>query len=149
MRVIKDLKGREWELQITVGTVKRVRSYCDLDLYNIGDSGFIKIIIDEPIKLIEMFWTIFEDQAKAKEIDEKEFCEGWAGDIIDEATKIFLDELIEFFPEKKRQPARKLLEKLEALAIKAYSRVEAECDSLSEEDMNVALDTATENMKQK
>lgn len=146
MRVIKDLKGRQWELQITVGTIKRVRSKLDMDLYNIGDEGFIKTIIDDPIKLIELFWVILEDEVEKQEIDEAEFCKGWAGEVIEIATNLFIEELIEFFPPKKRMPVEKMWKKLRSLEEKVYKKVEIEVENISEDDI---LDTAMEIMKTK
>ncbi len=149
MRVIKDLKDRKWELQITVGTVKRVRSLCDIDLYDITDGGFLNILIDDPVKFIDLLWVVFEEQAEKHEVTEEQFGQGWAGEVVDEATKLFLEELVNFFPEKKRRPTKKILEKFEMLAEKASKRAEVEVDSLTEADMDIHLDTEMEKMKQK
>ncbi len=146
MRVIKDLKGREWELQITVGTIKRVRSKLDMDLYKIDDKNFIKTIFDDPIKLIELIWVILEDQVKEKEISEIEFCEGWAGEAIEVATDLFIEELIEFFPPKKRQPLEKWWKMARSVELKILKKAEEEVLNIDE---NQILDTVLANMKQK
>jgi len=146
MKIIKDIKGREWKLQITVGTIKRVRGELDMDLYNIGDDGFITTIIDDPVKLVELLWLMFEDQAKEEGISAEDFLYGFAGDEIAIATNLFLEELTDFFPPSKRKPARDLLAKIQRLAEKAYKKVEVMVEEIDED---AVIDTVMETMKQK
>jgi len=99
MRVITELQGRKWKLQITVGSILAVRDALGINLYDISDEGFIKALLQDQIKIVEMLWVLLEDQAKEEfEVDERKFCHGFSGDIIAAGTNLFLEELLEFFP---------------------------------------------------
>ena len=41
MHTFEDLRGKKWNLSLTVSAVRRVRSSLALDLYDLGDEGFI------------------------------------------------------------------------------------------------------------
>lgn len=144
MEIFKDLKGREWRLQITVGTIRKVRSVLGLDLYDVSSEGFIQVIVDETEKLIDMFYLILEDQAKELGVDGQGFAEGFSGEVIDEATTAFLDELTNFFPRSKREPVKKLLAKTQKLVSIATERMMEKIDDINEKEI---VDMAMANMK--
>lgn len=143
MEIFRDLKGREWRLQITVGTVRKVRSVLKLDLYDVSSEGFIKVIVDDTEKLVDMFYLLLEDQAKELDVNEQSFAEGFGGDTIDEATTAFLNELTNFFPQSKREPAKKILAKTRKLVGMATEKLMQKVDQLDE---NEILDMAMESM---
>lgn len=145
MRVIKDLNGQEWKLQITVGSIIAVRGELKMDLYNIGDDGFIRAVIDDPFMIFDILWVLLEDQIKERDIDKKAFGKAFSGDCIATATVLFLEELTEFFPPGKRETAANLLKKTRQLAEMAYKKIDADIENL---DLEKEVDTAMETMKQ-
>lgn len=134
MKTFKDLKDRKYNLTITVGAVKRVRRALDLDITDLGKDGFIGKIQDNPELMVDMFWILLEKQAAKIKwtnednedvvgVDEEEFGEGFAGNAIDDAIKAFNEEIVDFFPEKKRQATRILFEKQAALMEKGFEKI--------------------------
>ena len=146
MRTLIDNKDRKWDLQITVGTIELIRDKMEIDLYDLGDKGFIYILIDDPIKFVQLLWTIFEDEADKNGIDRKSFIHGWDGDEIDKAVGVFLEGLISFFPAKKRGPTRKAYQKVLTLAEKSYEMVGAK---VGEVDMDQLIDSVTKNLNER
>ncbi len=145
MRIVKDLQEREWELVITVGTVKRVRSKTGLDIYKIEGGDFIDTIVNDPEKFCDMFWAILEKQAIEKGVSELEFAEGFGGEVIEDLTNAFLEELTDFFHPSKRAPMKAALAKTQKLVEMAGKRVEAEIQGM---DLEKEVDTVMEHMKQ-
>ncbi len=149
MKTFKDLKDRTWNLSITVAAVKRVRSGVNIDITDFGKDGFIGTLANDPEKMVDMFWVLLEAQAEKikwqeevegkKEdrigVSQEEFGEGFAGDVIDEATKAFIDDLTDFFPEKKREATRKLFKKTGQVVEKGFQKVEAEIDNLNVDEI--------------
>jgi len=144
MKIIKDLKGREWKLSITVGSVKRVKSELNLDIYNVANKDFLKAIIEDPIKFIDMLFVLVEDQAEDLDVDDIEFGKSFDGDTIAESVNSFLEELVNFFPPSKRESLKKALAMTMEMTEKAGQEM---VKKLDEFDLDKAVDTVMVNMK--
>lgn len=110
MRIFKDNKGRSWEVVLNVHQIKRVRAALGVDLVNVitlDKDGAVKVdlidrIANDPCLLVDILYIISEAQAQKIGVNDVEFGESLAGDAIEEATKAFLDELVDFFPAARR-----------------------------------------------
>ena len=116
MKSFKDAKGRVWQLSVNVGTMKRVRALCDIDLYKIieiGDDGkapeLLTKLAEDPILLVDVLYAICKPEADAINVSDEAFGEGMVGDAIENATNALLDELVDFFPAAKRKVFQKVL----------------------------------------
>lgn len=110
MRVFKDNTGRDWQLILNVFQMKRIRARLGVDLVNVialDKDGKVQVdlidrIANDPCLLVDILWVMVEEQAKVIEVTDEQFGTALAGDAIEEATKAFLDELVDFFPGAKR-----------------------------------------------
>ena len=110
MRTFKDNKGRTWEIALNVWQMKRLRDTLGIDLVNvIGTSadGSVRVdtidrIASDPCLLVDILWVVCERQAKDAGVADEDFGASLAGDSIEEATRAFLDELVDFFPGARR-----------------------------------------------
>ena len=110
MRIFRDNKGRSWEVVLNVHQIKRVRAALGVDLVNVitlDKDGAVKVdlidrIANDPCLLVDILYIISEAQAQKIGVNDVEFGESLAGDAIEEATKAFLDELVDFFPAARR-----------------------------------------------
>ena len=111
MKSFTDNTGRTWTLAVTVGTIKRVRALCDVDLANIItiDSGttpkvdLLERLGSDPVLLVDVLYAAVKPEADAKGVTDEEFGRAMSGDAIEMATTALLDEVIDFFPETKRK----------------------------------------------
>ena len=118
MRTFKDNKGRTWEIALNVWQMKRLRDTLGIDLVNvIGTSadGSVKVdlidrIANDPVLLVDILWVLCEGQAKAAGVTDDDFGSSLAGDSISDATRAFLDELVDFFPGARRLYLRKAVD---------------------------------------
>lgn len=139
MKIFKDKNGQEWQLILNVLQMKRIRSLLGIDLVNVitlDKEGMVKIdlvdkIANDPCLLVDILWVLVEQQARVLNITDEEFGAALAGDTIDNATKAFLDELVDFFPGAKRlflkkaiDLARKYSEKMVATLEQALTNPE-------------------------
>ena len=106
MRNFKDNRGRSWQIALNVYEMKRVRSILGVDLVNVialGKDGKVQVdlidrIANDPCLLVDILWVLVEAEAKEQGVSDVDFGSSLAGAAIEEATKAFLDELVDFFP---------------------------------------------------
>lgn len=110
MRNFKDNQGRSWQIALNVYEMKRIRAILGIDLVNVitlSKDGAVKVdlvdrIANDPCLLVDILWVLVETKAKELGVSDVDFGRSLAGAAIEEATKAFLDELVDFFPGAKR-----------------------------------------------
>ena len=118
MRNFKDNRGRSWQIALNVYEMKRVRSVLGVDLVNVialGKDGKVQVdlidrIANDPCLLVDILWVLVEAEAKEQGVSDVDFGSSLAGAAIEEATKAFLDELVDFFPGARRLFLKKAVE---------------------------------------
>ena len=101
MKSFTDNTGRTWTLAVTVGTIKRVRALCDVDLANIItiDAGttpkvdLLEKLGSDPVLLVDVLYAAVKPEADAKGVTDEEFGRAMSGDAIEMATTALLDEV--------------------------------------------------------
>lgn len=129
MKTFTDKTGREWNISVTVDAIKRVRSLLDVDLTEAAAGKLIQQLADNPVLLCDVIYCIVKPEADAKEISDEDFGKAMAGDAIDQATSAFLEDLVNFFPSRKREMLQKVLVKLKNLEAIAAEVVNKRLDS--------------------
>ena len=110
MRQFTDTKERVWDVELNVRQMKRVRDVLGIDLVNViqaGKDGAVATdtldrVANDLILLVDILWVLCEVQAKAAGVTDDDFGSSLAGDSISDATRAFLDELVDFFPGARR-----------------------------------------------
>jgi hypothetical protein len=113
MRTFTDSVGRVWIVQINVAAVKRVRGLLGIDLYKLIDDGFQRLgeVVSDPVQLADVLYCLVKDEADARGLTDEDFGRGLAGDAITEAADVFVEELIDFFPDPRARAAlRKVID---------------------------------------
>ena len=129
MKTFTDNAGRIWNISVTVDAVKRVRSLLDVDLMDAAGGKLIQELSENPILLCDVIYCIVKPQADKESVSDEDFGRAMAGDTIDQATTAFLEELIDFFPCRKRGMLKKVLAKLKNLEAIAAEVVSKKLDS--------------------
>lgn len=131
MKKFQDAKGRDWLLEISTTSLRRVRAALEVNLLAIveGKELFERLASD-PVLLCDVLFVLCQDQAKERSLSDEEFGLGLRGDVLDAATEALLEELCDFFPHpRKRAVLRKMLAKLKAYQGAAIDLVEAKLES--------------------
>ena len=129
MKTFKDNADRTWTVTVNVDAIKRVRSLLSIDLMEAVEGKLIERLIGDPVLLCDVIYCVCKEDADAKGITDEEFGRSMAGDAIELATTALLEELVDFFPQGKRQLLRKALAKLETLQDTMLAVVSERLDS--------------------
>lgn len=136
MKHFKDTAGREWEINLTVTSVKRIRDRAGLDLMDMteDESNAMIRLSSDPILLGDVIYAACQTQADRRGISSEEFGESLAGDVIDDATTAFIDALTDFFPNPRRRAILKraagMLKDLEGETLDKAEKMMQEMPSL-------------------
>lgn len=114
MPKFKDNAGREWDLALSVSTVKRVRSLAEVDLLDALSGKLLAELAGDVILLCNVLYAICEPQCRAQNVTDEQFGEGLAGQALDDAARAFTEALADFFARPdQRQVIRELAGKID------------------------------------
>ena len=126
MKTFKDNAGRTWTVEVNIATVKRVRSLINVDLMDVinkdNHENLMNRLALDPILMGNVVYAVCKPDADKINVDDENFGRALAGDVIDHAYMALMEELVDFFPEEKRQVLHKALlkqRKVEKKAAKA------------------------------
>jgi hypothetical protein len=124
-----DSSGRVWVVDVSVATIKRVRTLTGINLLEVIQGELIEQLSSDPILLADCLYAVCQPQAVREGVSDEAFGQSLAGDVIDRATTALLEGLIEFFPEPKRRLLEKATAKYRQVQTQALALVEARLDS--------------------
>lgn len=114
MKFFRDTNGRQWQLSVTVGAMKRVQALCGVNLYQIieldnSKTSLLDRLASDPILLVDVLYAVCKPQADQIHVSDSDFGEAMTGQTIDDASDALLQEIVDFFPEAKRQAMTRVL----------------------------------------
>ena len=115
MKTFTDKKKRKWEIEVTVGTVKRVRDLIDVDLVKVLEGDLIERLRLDPELLVNVIYALCKPQADERKISDEDFGQAMNGLSIDGALAALFVELADFFPSPTRQLIHLAAKKTESL----------------------------------
>ena len=152
MKSFTDNAGRTWMVTVNVAAIKRVRALCGVDLNAIVEmdeknnpsTKLLERLSTDPVLLVDVLYAVCKNEADTQGITDEEFGMAMAGDAIDHATAALLDEVVNFFPEAKRQAFQKILSATRRFEKIAREKLESLiCNSRFEEDLVSKLEQLT------
>jgi len=145
MSRFKDNKNRAWSIDVTVDTVKRVRSLCDVDLLGAVDGKLLEQFVTDPILLCDVIFAVCKPQADTEGVSSDDFGAGLAGDALDEATRALLEGLVDFFPKRRRELLAKVVAKMQLVEEKGMELWEAKLAAINPEALLQQLADSSPN----
>ena len=137
MRTFQDTEGRQWTLAVTHASIKRVRAMTGVDLAELSvdsakkpeDQLFARLVGD-PMLLVDVVFALCQPQAEQRGVSDAQFGEAMAGDVIDQATRALLGDLVDFIPSpRERARAAKLLAATNGMIDRANDLMDATLDA--------------------
>ena len=129
MKTFKDTAARPWSLSLTIGSAKKIRDLLEIDLFGDEISTIVTDLASDPVRLADVLWVLVSDEAAAKDISEDDFFGAFSGDVNEAATDLFLEELVQLYPEKKRIILHKILEKIRSAELRILEQAQAMVES--------------------
>jgi hypothetical protein len=103
MATWSDSAGRDWVVNVTVTTIRRVKELVDVNLLDVFDGKLFARLLTDPVALVESFYAICQPQAEARAVTYEQFVDSMTGDGLDRAFEALTDALICFFPKGRRE----------------------------------------------
>ncbi|MCG3178003.1 MAG: hypothetical protein BIFFINMI_00326 [Phycisphaerae bacterium] len=126
MKSFTDTAGRAWDIVVNVDTIKRVRDLLGVNLLGIVEPGndLVDRLAEDVILVCDILFAVVKPQTTERNVSDADFGKALSGDVIDTATTALLEELIDFFPSRRRAILRQAWEKV--VTVKARMETEAE-----------------------
>ena len=132
MKVFKDKESREWEINLTIGAVKRVRDLVGVNLFELeeGDPPLLTRLSIDEILICDILYCLCKLQADRRGISDEQFGELLTGDVIMAGMDAFYAEMVDFFRVRGRMDRVKALQVQLKTVQMAVERVGKEIDGL-------------------
>lgn len=137
MSSFTDTLSRRWDVDVNVGAVKRVRSMCGVNIYDVMDTSkesLAERISTDPVLLVDVLYALCAPQAEKRGIPADRFAEGFQGDVLDEAADALLEGIAFFFPAAKRKLMLAALKEIR----EEKARMEEQVDTLVRQGLPAA-----------
>jgi hypothetical protein len=115
LKQFKDANGRDWAIDVTVGTMRTVRDLTTVNLYKLFDTEAARIFTD-PALLVDVLFALCRDECAKRGVSDVQFGMSMNGDVLEQAGEALVDAVIDFFPQSQRTSLRTLWEKSQAAA---------------------------------
>jgi len=135
MKTFSDNTGRSWMLTVNVGAVKRVKALIGVDLLEAVEGKLIERLASDPVLLCDVVYALCKPQADQLNVSDEDFGRSMAGDAIDNATSAMLEELVDFFPHRRRALLAKAVGKFRTLEQTVLTAAETRLDALDVDEM--------------
>lgn len=141
MKSFKDSEGREWNLSLNIGTVKRLRdSSLKLDLLAVEETGpdqqpVILRLITDVILLCDVLFVLCSTQAEKLGISDEQFGMALGGKALLDGQEALFAELTDFFQSLGRTEKGTIVTKAAALMKASVTAATAKAQALDVETL--------------
>ena len=145
MHTFADRNGRQWQIDLTIGTVARVRKESGkrfdlLDPSSLVDGAKLSTVLDEDLATVyEVLWHIVEPQAAAAGITAEKFGEAMAADCIVSAQAALFAEWLDFFRAVQRPDLATALDMMTTARARLAKAVAAKMATIDVEATKTAM----------
>jgi hypothetical protein len=144
MSKFKTIDGKEWVIDVTYLTVKRVRDLCSvnlLDICNLDKESLSGWVADD-LKVLEVVCAVVRPQLAVLDMSDEDFFSVCDQGVLKEAVERLVDQVSDFFQEPRRGLVKKVIWKLRETEKKMEAQAEKTIDAaLSQFDFEAALKT--------
>ena len=143
MATFKDLNNNNWEIKITIGDLKRVKSITGHDLLAAENDDEVPLVVslhDDSMLLADVVFALVKPQLDAKEINEEAFGLSLGGEAMANAYNALVEELSNFFHQRGDLALEKTLQKIKFTIKKALEAMEKKIDGISNEAIEAEVE---------
>ena len=128
MKFFKDVKGDDWEVEVTVATAIRLMN-CSLK-FNIDDlQDYMHRLSIDPIFLCNVLYMVCKPQCDERKITDEQFGARLGGQAISDATDAFIQEALSYFPKFKRDAQLAIWTKQKEMEERLYKNMEVQTEN--------------------
>ena len=137
MRTFTDSKGRQWPIEVNVGTIMQTRSLCDIDLLDLDAKYAIRMQTD-PILVADIAYGLCKP-----DISKDEWLAAMDGSAIGGALVAVVQEMVDFF-QKYRPSMGSILSEAVTRTVEAQEKIFA----MAREKTSRSIDAITKEAEQ-
>lgn len=151
MRQFKDKEAAAWTIDLTIGTVARVKATSE-GRFNLIDPApqLADALARDELTFWELLWHLVEPQAQQRNVSAEAFGQAMAADCLHHARRLFFEEWTDFFRQLHRPDKQAVVEKAAQYLAKAMELTHAklaspemnELDRLVEQRMQASLNAS-------
>lgn len=111
MKRFNDATGKQWEIDVHLESIERVKDLHKIDLTQLfsNDMALLSRLSEDATTLANVLWNLQVNQGAAK----SDFLKSLRGDSIESGFRALVEDVIDFFPNaRRRELCRKTVEKL-------------------------------------
>ncbi len=130
MHQFTDNSGRTWDIDVNVGTARKVQDRLSVNVFKLFDEDGPKLSGD-PILLCDTLYVLCADQCNARGVDSYSFGCGLIGQALADGYEALMKAVADFFPPLKAERLRRTLSKamnlgdtIEAAMMKATNDIQ-------------------------
>jgi hypothetical protein len=126
-----DAKGDKWVVEITIGTIRRIKRSLNADFGNplVGNPAPLTRFHLDIAFIVDVIFVVCEDELKSRGITDLEFAERFSGDASYTAYIAFLEALGDFFQQARRPEVTIAIQKMQEKVAKAVEMAAATVQS--------------------
>ena len=136
MQSFQDKNGRKWNIELNVGTAKRVKAECGVDLVNAitltrdgkAQVSELESLAEAPVLLVDVLFSLCRVQAQECGVDDFAFAELFNADAVEESCNALMEEIINFSQPAKRKALTRIYKTAQNVAVKMEKQLEAALD---------------------
>lgn len=137
MHIFTDKTGEKWNLDLNIGTAKRLSADCGVNLLdalkvkeNSSAASEIERIAEDPELLVNVLYSLCQDQVKEKNLSDFDFGCRFDGAAIENASDALMEEIINFSPPMRK----KALTKIYQMSRNLMGEMEGKVDKILESE---------------
>lgn len=131
MASFKDMQGREWQVNINIGLVKKLQA-ASINILEMdkGEPPLMQRLATDIVLIVDMLYVLCQAEAEKRSVNPEQFAEALGLDSIQPAREALMQALSDFFRCLKRNDVVKILKKQDELLEQAIVKAGEEIDNL-------------------
>ena len=150
MSTYTDNNKKSWSIEIDIKTLKDIRKKVKdetgkpVDLLSCltGDLSFK--LINDPVLLADILWTIVESQAKTAAVVQEQFIAAHRGDVLACAADALMEGIADFFPKPTAEKLRMIYQQAKTIREKALKTMVESLDKAAQQIQPMELPSSAE-----
>ena len=149
MMKFKDAQGRDWEPEVNVVTIGRVRAALKINLLELLlPENKVAERLDDPCLLVDIIYLLCQDQADKLNVNDVAFGKAMTADSIEDAWGLVLEGIVLFSPRGLRPAHMKVLAKAKTYQAAAAEQIKTlvagtEFDAMLDRELEKRLNLPT------
>ena len=148
MQSFKDTEDREWNVEMHVSALNRVRKEIYINLSDVVNTDLLEQLANDRRFLCKVVYAMVGPQRE--DVSEEQFSFAMGGDQLDAAFDALLAELVTFLPRSRRDVLKDTIAKMNELQeLTVTKTLELLNSGVLEEQVTAAMDKAGDELREK